>query len=125
MADEITTTFRLRVIKDGLNIERNAEGQKLDLASDIYTAGMQTIGTTEEAVTFEADQATVGGCYFRNADATNFLTLGVVENSVYRPFLRLRPGKVVSGAELAMAVGELYAKADTAACKLEKIILSL
>lgn len=80
-----------------------------------HAAGCQDIGTTEEALVV-SDITTSGIGYFMNIDATNFVQLGVVVSATFYPLVRLLAGEV---ATFRLDTGAtIYAKADTADCKL-------
>lgn len=77
---------------------------------------LQTIGTTEETVTF-VDISSNGQIMLQNEDATNYVQVGF-SAGVYG--IRLKPGANGGGipAEFTLEPGAtLYMKANTAACR--------
>ncbi len=74
--------------------------------------GYQTIGTTEETIP-TSEITTLGWAVFRNLDSTNYIELGF-STGVYG--VRLKAGEI---ATFRLNPGTtIYAKANTAACKL-------
>jgi hypothetical protein len=112
MANEISVTLRVAITNgnmseviqpNALSITQNAMGGP--------TPGYQTIGTTEETISL-SELGTIGVCYIRNNDATNFVDFGVATTSY---MIRLKAGEF---AWIRLKPGStIYAKADTAACK--------
>ena len=123
MANEITVTTRMTLANGDLDsYDSLTRSQKItqNTASPAHVGGTQSIGTTEEAITV-TDLTTEGFARFRNRDATNFLTLGVKPAATYYPLLRLKANEeIVVRMEPSIT---MYAKADTAACNLERVIL--
>ena len=76
-----------------------------------FIHGIQSIGITEEAIEKITDIATIGFCVFKNLDSTNYIEIGLTGS--YSVKLKAR--------EIAMfrADADLYALADTGACRLE------
>lgn len=77
---------------------------------------IQTIGTTEETITF-TDIATNGVVTLQNEDPTNYVSVGF-STGVYG--IRLKPGSNGGGIpiEITLEPGAvLYAVANTAACR--------
>ena len=117
MANEGSITITLSITKGDYADSRSAT-ERFDVTGTHSSSGVQTIGTSQEPVEISADVATLGYGMFRNISTANYIELGVVENSVFRPFAKLQPGHLAA-LPLGMAYDELYAKADTAACDLE------
>ena len=120
MADEIRTNLSLTVAKDSLQLAKsyNATG---DLTGTRYSAGAQNIGyAAHEAIAISGDIATAGWAYFRNLDATNFVQIGVDVSAAFVPLIKLLPGEA---CVLRLATTAVYAKADTAACDTEYVIV--
>lgn len=122
MADEISLEIRLAVAKAGLTVSMRPPKQLMDLAGTRLSHMVQTIGfAAAEAVALSADQSTAGIAYFRNADETNFLTLGITSaEPTYYPFVKLLPGEIYV---MRLGTAAVYAQADTGACQLEYLIL--
>lgn len=83
-----------------------------------YDAGVVSVPTTAGGTNIPLGLTAPREAVFRNLDATNFVTVGVVQGGTYRPFLHLGPGQW-SAATLGMGPTELFARADTAAVDLQ------
>lgn len=121
MSNEITVGANLR-LKDGVIDERrNVSGLKVDQTTLDKAGDMQTIGTaTHEAITV-GDVTTPRWVYLRNADAANFVQIGLDVTGTFYPFAKLLFSEV---ALFPIPSGiTLYAKADTASVKIDKLIL--
>lgn len=90
-------------------------------AVPVRVDGSQTIGfAAHEALTI-TDITTLGVCFFWNRDATNYVELGVDVGATFYPFVRLNAGEYWP---FRMAQGITpYAKADTAAVVLQRLIM--
>jgi hypothetical protein len=78
----------------------------------------QTVGTSEEEIAIAADitgGSDPGFCLLYNADATNYLQVGVATTAYV---LRLKAGQCAV-LPLDSAVTSLFCKANTGACDLE------
>lgn len=127
MANEITLSNGLDIQKGNLKRTIAKVDDKHTLTGSRVMCNTQLIGTSEETL-YIGDLTSVGAAMFRNLDATNFIEIGVLENSVFRAFLKLDAGKASScylsddsllGTPPNSAI---YAKADTASALLEVTI---
>lgn len=114
MANEITVTTGLRLANGDLKVN----GSNLSKKFDQTTArgggpGTVDVGTTEETIDF--GDIVPGFVEFRNLDATNFVDLGF-STGVYGIQLLASGGPAVFYLKSGATV---YAKADTAACKIQ------
>lgn len=117
MANEITVSGSLTVLKGNLTAQHGVSGVvTLNAASPAKAAGIAAIGTTEEQVSI-GDVTTAGWSVFKNLDATNYIELGVVVSATFYPLLKLKAGE--SAGPLRMGTNTFYARANTAACKLQ------
>jgi hypothetical protein len=119
MANEISVTTRLTVENGNFKADRNPGRILVDQATLAAIANVQTIGTSYEAITL-GDVSTEGYCYLRNLDSTNFVDVGTDGGAALVPFLRLKAGEC---AVFRISTNAIYALADTAACKLDVLIL--
>jgi hypothetical protein len=118
MADELQTQFILRYAKGNDAFSLNSISQLKDVAAVPRVQGVQSIGTTEEALAL-GDVATDGGAFFaRNLDATNFVEIGLTGSYV----IKLLPGEFcfLSG----VSDKDLFARANTAAVQLAYALFS-
>jgi hypothetical protein len=112
MADEISVRLNLRVSNGNL-VESIDTGTKTFTQNAIGgpTPGYVSVGTSEETISL-SELSTIGACYIQNLDATNYVEFGV-STGVY--MVRLKAGDI---AYLRLKPGvTLYAKANTATCK--------
>lgn len=115
MANEISITATLRYAKDKASASQ-AISYLADQTGDKYSAGIQSIGTTEEALQ-KNDVGTIGYLAIRNMDTVNYVDIGAT-TGVYS--LRLQAGK---GALVAWNGTSVLCKANTAACEVEYLII--
>jgi hypothetical protein len=115
MANEISYSGTLRYSKD-----KAAAAQTIsflaDQAGDKYQAGIQTVGTTEEALE-QGDVGTIGFVAMRNADDTNYVEIGKT-TGVYS--IKLEPGE---GCRVSWNGTTILAKANTAPCDVDYLII--
>ncbi|MDB4403275.1 hypothetical protein N9204_00405 [bacterium] len=121
MANEITVSAYLKV-DDGTYSRATSTGNaQFDLTtSDVVAAGeIQTIGTTYEEITV-GDVTTPGWSFFKNLDATNYVEIGIEHSgTTFVAFAKLEPGEFFP---VPLAGGSIYAKADTASVRIQKLI---
>lgn len=119
MANEFSISAALTLRKNYLNKQvSDARNLNAVTSAPAYVAGSPSIGTTHEAIPM-GDVATQGWAFFKNLDATNFVTIGIVVTATYYPMLKLKAGEFVL---VRLSTNTIYAKADTAACQLDFII---
>lgn len=114
MANEISVTGSISLSNTNIEITKSFS-DLVTQTTERYHASVQTIGTTEEALTI-GDISTIGYGIFHNADTTNFIELGLTGSYT----VKLKAGE---WAIFRLDSNAPYAKADTAACKLEYILL--
>lgn len=120
MANEITLSTNLQLTNGGTKAGRNVS-KRISQSTARHSGNVQNIGTTQEAVVVASDIATPGFASFVNLDATNYLEIGLVVSATFYPLAKLEPGEP---AVFRLATGTFYAKANTAACDLEVLILA-
>lgn len=112
MADEISIVVSMSFDKGGAKAERS-ESLSVDVTGDAFTHEIQEVGTTEEELAQGADLGTPGYIFVKNLDATNYVEVGST-TGVYD--IRLKAGEVALYRHNSATI---YAKANTAACKVE------
>ncbi len=117
MANEISVSFSLRYAKDSTAASL-AASYRADQAGSVYHAAVQFIGTSEENL-FKGDVGTIGLIAVRNMDATNFVTLASLTAT---PSVKLLAGQ---SCLLPWTGTQVIAKADTAQCSVEYLIIEL
>jgi hypothetical protein len=79
MAEEIVASVSLTATKGNIKYQRAVSNQKSDMAGTNYSAGSWSVPTTAAgtALPVNASVGTPGFTFFRNADSTHFIELGV------------------------------------------------
>jgi hypothetical protein len=116
MANELNIMAGLSFNKGGGSITKR-DNVVLTVTGDSYTSNIQSIGITEEEVVQGADLGTPGYVYLKNLDPTNYIEIGST-TGVYD--IRLKAKEVALYRHNSATI---YAKANTAACLLEYIII--
>lgn len=119
MANEITVTSQLKVTNGNQDFDK-----RVSITADQSAAGgpapaQQNIGTTHEAIVI-SELTNLGWALFRNLDSTNYVEIGVDVAAAFYPFVKLLAGESCV-VRLSPAIAP-YAKANTAAVKLEAYI---
>lgn len=112
MANEITVTGTLRVLKGSLQHTFSPSSLQADLSSDTGVGGQQSLGASAEQLEMNADVAPQGWGYFRNLSSTIAIEIDNSTNSAtFNAFLYLKAGEY---AICRLATTTLYARAITA-----------
>lgn len=124
MANELTVSARLRLIKDGVDMSLPRElgdaAFNVTVTGTEYNQNIQVVGTTHELL--DGGDATPGGyTIFVNRDATNYVELGLDVTGTFAPFVRLKAGERAVFRFTAGA--SLYLRANTAPCRVEFLVL--
>jgi len=119
MANEITLNLKMQVEKSFLSHSENPGVLSVDMSGSNAIGGVQTIGTTAEAITI-TDVSTPGYAYFRNTDSTNFVEIGTGTGS-FVPFAKLKKGEACI---MRLSTTAPTARANTAALTLQFYILA-
>lgn len=117
MANEVTITTSLGYSKNSYDIVLAKTGLNVTVSGTKYYSGVQTIGTSEEALS-KGDIGTIGFCLFINRDATNYVSLRRATGE--GNMIKLKPGEV---ALFRMEATAPCAIANTAACELEVLMI--
>jgi len=117
MADELTITASLALVKNNISATKSVSAITVDVAGTGYQKGVQNIGTSEEAIAV-GGVGTNGYIMITNLDATNYVKVrpatGVAD------LIRIAPGDVCLFRCEAAAP---FAIADTAACDIEVMLV--
>lgn len=117
MSNEISVSVGLNVNKSGARANRS-ESVQVDMTGDALTHTVQEIGTSNEAIAISADIGTYGYCFLKNLDDTNYVEFSKADDANY--MIKLKAGEC---ALFRIAANALYAKANTAACDVEIIVI--
>lgn len=116
MSDELKLNVSLIFSKGGAQVSK-LKNFSFDVTGESFVHGVQEIGTTEEELTQIAELGTPGYVYAVNLDDTNYVEIGST-TGVYD--IKLKPGEIAVWRHNS---GTVYAKANTAACLVEYIII--
>lgn len=119
MANEISATVTLYVKKGGGVVNLGARTHRATMSGDDTVQATQVIGTTTEAISLGEISGAPRAFFIQNDDVTNFVTLGFTNPPTE---MKLRPKSSASSDDGGVAYFEsntatIYAKADTAACR--------
>ena len=118
MADEITAQFYLKFDKTNATPQMSPSSQSVDVTGSNYAQGTQEIGTSAEAIRL-GDIGTPGYIMAHNLDSTNYIEIGY-DDTGFKPTVKLKPDE---WALFRLAPATPQAKADTAACDLEYLLI--
>lgn len=124
MAGEIIVTAGLRLANgdlDSTNIGPDTFSITQNTAAPVRVAGSQSIGFAAHEALTVTDLTTLGVGYLRNRDDTNFVEVGLDVGGTFYPLLRINANEAYPVRFSQSAT--VYAKADTAAVILERVIL--
>ena len=118
MANEITQTVNLSFTKGGAT-NYFATTSRIDMTGTGFNGSTQEIGTTAELLDLSGVTGSPGQLAIKNLDATNFVEIGGDSGlTVFK--IKLRPGKSML---IEPTSGTIYAKANTAACLIQKLAI--
>lgn len=123
MADEITVSVTLKCVNGDFTYNRKISGQQYTQDASGGNGGVQEIGFAAHEALALGDVAVEGWLLARNIDDTNFVDLGVEVAAAFEPFTRMEPGEPCLFRLSKDAGATPYALADTAAVKIEYMIL--
>lgn len=117
MANELALSATLRFSSGNYLVERQYSGLFTVTGTDM-TTGTQLIGTSEEALAFSADIATPGYLFVKNMDATNYVEIRNATGAAST--IKLKAGEF---ALFRISGTAPYAIANTAACRIEFVVI--
>lgn len=114
MANEVYTTLSLTASKGGAKITHSVS-VRADMTGDDMIQTTQVIGTTSELVSFGEISGAPQFVLITNLDGTNFVEIGGDTGlTVFK--LKILAGKSIL---VSLSSATLYAKADTAAVRIQ------
>lgn len=115
MAGTLNVTLQLVGANAGLTLSANPVNA-ITLAGNDLQGNVQNIGTSSEQIVL-TDIGTAGFVFLKNIDATNFISISIVNPAVAgTSFAKLLPGEWCFVPTPQTAI---YAIADTGACDLQ------
>jgi hypothetical protein len=115
MAQELSLEITATQTKNNVTLAKSWSSS-FTVNGDYPIMNRATIGTSDETLAI-GDVGTLGWLFMRNQDGTNFITFGS-DGAVYP--IKLKAGEF---AALRWNGAAIHAKADTAACALEYLLL--
>jgi len=116
MANELKMTINLDYLKNGVRVQKS-ETFQVSPIGDFSQHTQQSIGTTQETIGQSADLGTPGYLLIKNLDSTNYVEVGST-SGVYD--IKLKAGEFCLYRHNSATI---YAKANTAACAVEYILI--
>lgn len=117
MSAELLLAASLAFSKSGAAASKIFPSTYFDASGSPYIQNNAAIGITDESLAL-GDVATIGWVYAKNTDATNYVLLSA-DGTLYN--IKLKPGEFFLGRWNGAAI---HAKANTAPCNLEYLIVS-
>ncbi len=119
MANEITVTTSLGVVKGVVNESLSDAATTFDQTGTRFFKGVQAVGTAEEALDM-GDLTDPGWCYMKNMDSANFVSVRAANGET--EFIRLLAGEHMAFRMVATAP---TVQADTAEVDLQYMLVQL
>jgi hypothetical protein len=119
MANEIQINLSLNASKNGAQVAGSTL-LSIDMSGDQFISNVQIIGTSNEALVV-GDVTTVGFVSVKNLDTTNYLEV-FLDNANAQLVAKLLPGEACL---FKPGTVTLYARANTAACNAQVILIEL
>ena len=116
MAGELAITGRFYYAKDGAVIDRNSGATAIDISGTEIKSGVAAVATSNTTITIPAAP---GYVWLKNLDSTNYIQ---VAPDTTNYFIKLKAGQ---WAIFPINGTAMIAKANTATCNLEYIVVSL
>jgi hypothetical protein len=120
MANELEVSLSFTYEKGLVKEERSISRQKIDVAGKLVRAGVQNVGTSEEALDL-GGVSSGGYCFLRNLSETSGNTIMVRQSSADDDLIRLDPGEF---AFFRLEASAPYVIAATEAADMEIVLLS-
>jgi hypothetical protein len=118
MADELTLSVNFSCSMDGATIS-DRYSDTIDVAASPQVGGVQTIGTSWEAIIM-GEVTSPGYFAYKNLDTTNYIEFSA-DSGGANPLIK---AKATDFGCFRLTGTTLYARANTAACKLKYNLLS-
>jgi hypothetical protein len=120
MANEITSSTSLTVTKNGATFNASAN-KTFTQTGNVALNAVQNIGTAAELVSLGDITGVPGAMLVKNLDTTNFIEISL-DSGGTQIFAKLTAGK---GMLWFPSVAAVYAKSDTAACRLQVLAIEV
>ena len=117
MANELRIEAQLEYSKSGVK-EIKHDSTYIDVSGESYNKTIQVIGTSNEQISVASDIGTYGYMFFKNLDASNYIEIADEDDTNY--FCKLKAGEF---AMFRAADSDYWARANTASCNLEVVVI--
>ncbi len=121
MANEININGAMYAKKGNVDIQRPLPNLEIDWTGNDYAWQSQSIATTATQITIPGSISAGGFAVIQNLDTTNYVEIGLYISSTFYPLMKIKPGK---WNLISLGTTTIYAKADTAAVKIDSLILT-
>jgi hypothetical protein len=118
MANEITVTSGLQIIKGSLSQSANTSSFQANLTGVRVNRTTQAVATTHEAFA-AGDLATAGVARFTNLDTTNYVEIGVDVGGTFYPLMKILAGETW---QTRLSILTFYLRANTAAVNVDCMV---
>ena len=116
MANEISVGLFLTADKGGAKVNRS-ESTTIDMIGASLTHGVQQVPTGGEVLVESDVLGTVGVCFVKNLDSSNYITIGSHTSSNHT--IKLLAGE----STIFRAAGSVYAASQTGTINVEYILI--
>ena len=116
MANELVIGITISFSKGGATY-RDGVTDSVTITGDTYTAGVQSVATSNTEIVQGASLGTPGFVFIQNLDATNYVEFGTTNDAVYT--VKCKAGEF---AVFRCTGATLYGKANTSACNVKYVI---
>lgn len=117
MSSELAFQGQISFSKGGASIAKTFPNTLFDVSGTAAVQNEISVGTVDETLAL-GDISTIGWVYAKNLDATNYILLGA-DGTLYNN--KLKPGEAMFVRWNGAAI---HAKANTAACLMEYLLIS-
>jgi len=126
MASELTVTHTSKFVKSGQSASFSNQSDRIDVTGSDYIESSQGIPITVWTLVAAGDidvsgSLNVGHVSIKNLDSTNYIELSADSGGTY-PLIKLGAGQSCS---FPSDTNTIYARADTAECKIEKLMIEV
>ena len=119
MANELKIITQMRFSKGGTELIRGSKDTFVTVSGNYAVHNVQAVGFAAAEALIKGDITTVGYCWFKNLDATNFVEVGY-DDTGFKNVIKLKAGEE---AVVRLGQNTPQAQADTAGVKLEYIMV--
>lgn len=116
MASELQVQGQLSFSKSGAALSRVFPSTYFDVSGTAGVANIISVGTSDESLAL-GDISTIGWVYFKNLDATNYISVGS-DGTLYP--IKLKAGEF---ALMRWNAAAIHVKANTAICNMEYLLI--